>query len=181
MTTSFDIRIIGSEYSARAVDLVLPIQQLEFNIPITAADQPDLLDIDEYYHSKGGCFWGAFAGEQLVGTIAMLYVGHHTGVIRKMFVAKHYRGKEYGIATSLLQTLVAFAKKNGLTHLYLGTIDVLKAALRFYERNGFTPVEKSMLPEWFPLMAGDNTFYRLELLLQSGDGVATEKKGLTRV
>ena len=47
--------------------------------------------------------------------------------------------------------------------LYLSTIDVLKAAHRFYERNGFKRLEKVDLPGYFPLMNGDNVYYHLQL------------------
>ena len=51
------IKPIKNEYSAAAVDLILSIQQKEFNVPITLEDQPDLLAIDRFYYTDGGCFW----------------------------------------------------------------------------------------------------------------------------
>jgi len=39
----------------------------------------------------------------------------------------------------------------------------MKAAHRFYERNGFTRVGKEQLPAAFPLMKVDDTFYHLTL------------------
>ena len=42
------------------LDVILPIQQREFGIPITAADQPDLMNIPESAHQSGtGGFWVA--------------------------------------------------------------------------------------------------------------------------
>ena len=64
--------LIGSldhRHCARVVDLILPIQQKEFNVPITLEEQPDLLDIEGFYIRPGGGFWGAFSGGKLVGTI----------------------------------------------------------------------------------------------------------------
>jgi GNAT superfamily N-acetyltransferase len=87
------------------MDLILPIQQIEFNVPVTREAQPDLLDIDTHYSATGGGFWGAFDQDRLVGTIALIATGHHAGALRKMFVQKEYRGKEWGIAQSLLLTL----------------------------------------------------------------------------
>jgi hypothetical protein len=46
-----------------------------------------------------------------------------------------------------------------MQHLYLGTIERLQAAIRFYERNGFTYLPKQDLPASFPIMAVDTHFY----------------------
>ncbi|XHR98338.1 hypothetical protein ACFJIV_24075 [Mucilaginibacter sp. UC70_90] len=50
-----------------------------------------------------------------------------------------------------------------MTDIYLGTVEMLKAAHRFYEKNGFTRLAKQDLPESFPLMAADTIFYQLHL------------------
>ncbi|QEC54269.1 GNAT family N-acetyltransferase [Anseongella ginsenosidimutans] len=145
------------------VDLILPIQQVEFNVPVTLEGQPDLLDLDTYYYATGGCFWGAFIEGELIGTIALISTGHQAGALRKMFVKKEFRGKEHGIARQLLQVLLAFCKAHGINELYLGTVDMLKAAHRFYERNGFQRIEAAALPPYFPRMAADNRYYHLSL------------------
>ncbi len=154
---------IQNLHAEAAIELILNIQQKEFNVPITLEDQPDLLQIQDFYYSTGGCFWGAFIDNQLVGTIALIKFDNEAGAIRKMFVKKEFRGKDLSIAQKLLETLIAYARKNGLTDLYLGTITKLEAALRFYERNSFIRVEKTDLPKAFPLMSADNVFCHLTL------------------
>lgn len=149
--------------SKSAIGLILPIQVVEFGVPITINDQPDLLDIDGYYNKPGGGFWGALQNDELIGTIGLINVGHNAGVIRKMFVKKEFRGKELGIAQQLLATLIDHSRKKGIIHLYLGTVDKMKAAHRFYEKNGFRKIEPSDLPVYFPRMAADNTFYHLSI------------------
>ncbi len=52
------VQSIGNAYSEQAIDLILTIQQKEFNIPITVEDQPDLKEIETFYHKAGGNFWG---------------------------------------------------------------------------------------------------------------------------
>ncbi|WP_316821236.1 GNAT family N-acetyltransferase [Pedobacter gandavensis] len=154
---------IKNEAAAAIIDLVLPIQQIEFQVAITLSDQPDLLDIDNVYYKSGGAFWGATVNKKLVGTIAMIKFDDKSVALRKMFVNKTYRGKELSIAQRLLENLMTHCKNNGIEHLYLGTVPVLQAALRFYERNGFQKMEKSDLPSQFPLMGGDSVFYQLAL------------------
>jgi len=157
------IEPVGNFYSQQIVDLIIPIQQIEFGVPITLEDQPDLMDIESNYHATGGNFWAAFQDGKVVGTIALISIGDENGVIRKMFVSKDFRGKEFGIAQNLLNGLITYCKARGITDLYLGTVDILKAAIRFYERNGFVALEKQDLPSAFPIMSADNVFYHLEI------------------
>jgi len=145
------------------IDLILPIQQIEFNVPITIEAQPDLLDVESNYHQVGGNFWGAKIDGELAGTIALMNIGHNACALRKMFVKKEYRGKEHGIAQKLLETLLAYCRDQNITEVYLGTVDMLKAAHRFYEKNDFNLIEVTDLPSYFPRMMADNRFYHLHL------------------
>jgi GNAT superfamily N-acetyltransferase len=157
----FTIRPLSNADAAPIVDLILPIQQLEFNVPITLAAQPDLLDIETFYFRDGGHFWGAIDADtgRLVGTVALLSIGHRAGALRKMFVRKEFRGKDFAIAQRLLYALIDFCVSHSISTIYLGTIDNMKAAHRFYERNGFARIEKAGLPAYYPNMAVDNRYY----------------------
>ena len=148
----------------KIVDLILNIQQNEFQVPITINEQQDLLNIPSFYQHGKGNFWVAKSDEEVVGTIALIDCGENVGTIRKMFVKKEFRGREYGIAQRLLDILEASSRENGIKNLYLGTLERLQAAIRFYERNGFTLIEKQNLPSVFPLMAVDTHFFEKEIL-----------------
>lgn len=163
MSVNVDLKRIYNDQCKAVVDLILPIQQQEFNVPVTLADQPDLLDIEKNYHQTGGGFWGAFVDGQLAGTIALIHIGSHSGAIRKMFVRKEFRGKELSLAQRLLDHLVAHSRQTGITDIYLGTVDSMAAAHRFYERNQFRKIKKTDLPSYFPLMHVDTVFYHLHL------------------
>ena len=152
-----------NDSTEQILNLILPIQQLEFNVSLTREAQPDLLAIEACYHQAGGGFWGARADGELVGTIALLAIGHQAGAVRKMFVKKEYRGKNLGIAQLLLDTLLADCRAKGITDVYLSTVDVLKAAQRFYERNNFERQRSEQMPPYFPRMAVDNVYYHLPL------------------
>jgi len=145
------------------VDLIVSIQQREFNIPITADDQPDLLDIPDYYQKNRGNFWVALHNEDVVGTISLLDIGNDQAALRKMFVHQHYRGPEKGTARNLLKTLLDWATTKRLREIYLGTTPQFLAAHRFYEKNGFTEISKEDLPKTFPIMEVDTKFYKYEL------------------
>jgi hypothetical protein len=59
--------------------------------------------------------------------------------------------------------LIDYCKENQIDDLYLGTITILEAALRFYERNDFVRIAKESLPTTFPVMSADNVFCHLQL------------------
>ncbi|GAA3784233.1 GNAT family N-acetyltransferase [Flavobacterium ginsengiterrae] len=157
------IKSIANKYENHAANLIINIQQNEFGVPITLKDQPDLFDIQNFYYSGGGGFWGAFIDDELVGTIALVKFEDHKAAIRKMFVKKEFRGKEFSIAQKLLDTLLEYCRENQINDIYLGTVSILEAALRFYEKNNFVDIQKDVLPEKFPLMAPDNVFRHLTL------------------
>lgn len=169
-----EIRPLTNAHCKAMIDLILPIQQIEFNVPVTLEDQPDLQDIEASYRATGGGIWGAFAGDHLVGTIALISTGHQAGTIRKMFVQKEYRGKEWAVAQQLLQTLIGYCERNQIIDLYLGTVEILKAAHRFYEKNGFLRIKKVDLPAYFPLMEVDDVFYHVHLSARAPANIIDE-------
>ena len=150
----------SKHYRAGVVDVILPVQQDEFGIPITLDAQPDLLDIPGYYQKGDGNFWVALDGNRVVGTIALLDIGNGQGALRKMFVRQAYRGSERGVGRNLLRTLLEWCRHHYVSEVYLGTTDRFKAAHRFYEKNGFAEIHKTGLPANFPIMSVDTKFYK---------------------
>jgi len=104
---------------------------------------------------------------QVVGTLALLDVGGGDGALRKMFVRASHRGAKTaggaGAAHALLSTLVDWARANGFSRVFLGTTAKYLAAHRFYEKNGFTRVERGDLPPSMPVMKVDTIFYMISL------------------
>jgi len=150
-------------YKNDVADLILNIQTAEFGIPITLESQPDLKEIPRFYQTNNGNFWIAIIDNQVVGTISLLDIGNHSGALRKMFVNKNYRGKEFGVGQMLLGTLLDWARSKNITEIFLGTTEMFIAAHRFYEKNGFKEIEKQELPEAFPVMAVDIKFYQISI------------------
>jgi len=150
-------------YQQGVIDTILPIQQLEFKVPVTLADQPDLLDIPGFYQSRSGSFWVALADGcgtgEVVGTIALRDFGGGRGALRKMFVKGFYRGPQHGVAARLLGELLRHAQARGMREVYLGTTSAMLGAHRFYEKHGFELIDATQLPAEFPRMAVDTRFY----------------------
>lgn len=155
-------------YKEQIINLILDIQQNEFQIPITQEDQPDLSDIANFYQSGSGNFWVAVDQECVVGTIALIDIGNGQGVLRKMFVKSSYRGKIHNTAKALLQTAIEWVKKHNMQELYLGTTEKFLAAHRFYEKNQFIQLPKENLPRNFPVMKVDTRFYKLQIERENG-------------
>lgn len=157
------IAVYRKEDEQDVIDLILPIQQNEFGVPVTIADQPDLLDVANFYFKGHGHFWVARDGNKLAGTIALIDIGNRQSALRKMFVHKDYRGKDKGVGQQLLDYVIAWCRQKGIDEIYLGTFEKLEAAQRFYVKNGFVAVEKQSLPASFPLMQVDNRFFKLSI------------------
>jgi putative acetyltransferase len=150
------------KYKDQVIDLIIDIQQNEFQVPITIKDQPDLQIIPDFYQIKNGNFWVALHEEKVVGTIAMIDCGEGVACLRKMFIHRDFRSK-YGIAQTLLDTFIAQCRTHHFKAIYLGTREQLQAAIRFYERNNFTLIPIDTLPTVFPRMAVDTHFFELKL------------------
>ncbi|MCE4048151.1 MULTISPECIES: GNAT family N-acetyltransferase [Bacillaceae] len=157
------VELFRQKHQAEVVDLILTIQQTEYNIPITKEDQPDLLMIETFYQRGKGNFWVARSEEKVVGTIALLDIGNSQAALRKMFVHKDYRGAGYNTARLLLENALAWAKEVDILEVYLGTTPQFLAAHRFYEKNQFTSIELAELPKAFPLMEVDKKFYKYKV------------------
>ncbi|WP_251867627.1 GNAT family N-acetyltransferase [Enterococcus malodoratus] len=151
------------KYTQEVVDLIIPIQRNEFNIMLSVEDQPDLLRIKEEYIDTGGNFWVALFEGKVIGTIALVKLQNHCGAIKKMFVTKDFRGEKQ-IGRKLLDTLVSNCKEQGYEYLYLGTVEVLKAAQKFYKKNGFELIEKTEMPKDYHLMDVDTVFFMRDLM-----------------
>lgn len=159
----YQIATYTEKYQQAIVNLILPIQQNEFHVAITIDDQPDLKNIREAYQKGNGNFWITLNNGTVVGTIALIDFGNHQVALRKMFVHQDHRGKDKGVAQMLMDELFAWCKNKGVKEIYLGTIDSMHAAHRFYLKNSFDEITKSSLPESFPVMRVDNRFFKCTL------------------
>ena len=155
-----EIRTYSEVHQEEISKLILSIQQEEFGIPITLEEQPDLNDIPNFYQSNNGNFWVALFDNKVAGTIALLDITNKQGALRKMFVSKEYRGKDFKVGQTLLDHLLNWAKEKDFNEILLGTTEKFVAAQRFYEKNGFIELEKETLPPTFPVMAVDVKFYK---------------------
>lgn len=147
------------QYEREVIDLILDIQTNEFDISITEDQQPDLQDIPNFYQKGKGNFWISRHQDKVVGTISLLDIDNGLVALRKMFVHPEFRGREYGISSALLSHALKWAQSSGVESIYLGTTAKFVAAHKFYEKNSFVEIPKSVLPDTFPVMDVDSKFY----------------------
>jgi GNAT superfamily N-acetyltransferase len=158
--TTIAIHEYNEAWQQEITELILTIQQQEFDISIDIEAQPDLKNIPGFYQAGNGNFWVAVAGNAVVGTIALLDTGSDSAALRKMFVKSACRGREFGVGQMLLNKALEWATEKGFREILLGTTEKFLAAQRFYEKNGFIEIDKELLPPAFPVMQVDVKFYK---------------------
>lgn len=97
-------------------------------------DDPKATIID-----RGGFIWLAKAGDEIIGTAAIMNEGHGIFELAKMSVAENWRGQ--GISKILMETCLKKAREIGVKKLTLFSNHQLKTALKLYEKYGFKNVE----------------------------------------
>lgn len=88
---------------------------------------------------RGGFIWLAKAGDEIIGSIALMNEGHGIFELAKMCVKKDWQGK--GISKVLMETCLEKAREIGVKKLTLFSNHQLRTALKLYERYGFKNVE----------------------------------------
>jgi N-acetylglutamate synthase-like GNAT family acetyltransferase len=152
------MRIIpySDKYKKETIELILNILEGEFgSYDIT---RPDLYKISETYQKGKSNFWIAIEKEKVVGTIALSNYGNNRGYLKRMYVCKDFRGT--GLANKLFSILINFAKGNAYQELFLGTVENMLAANKFYQKIGFKRI--TSLPKDIPSF-GDTIFYKISL------------------
>lgn len=142
------------------ITFITTIQKDEFHIPVTDDINAGILKAEEEYYYHHSCnFWYAVDDSgSIIGSIGLKKINKHDAEIKKFFVSKPYRGK--GVSKKLFQTLLTAATKHQFHYLYLGTVDVLHTAKRFYENQGFIRIPASKLPSGFIRCGLDTTFFK---------------------
>ncbi|MSP92823.1 MAG: GNAT family N-acetyltransferase [Myxococcales bacterium] len=131
------LRPVGRADVGAAIDLVARVLG-EFALTFGDGSSTDLQmrALPQSYVEAGGMFWVALSQSgHVVGTCGVYPVAPATLELRKMYVEPELRGR--GVGARLLAEAVAFARAHGTTRLVLDTTEQMKAAIAFYEMNGF--------------------------------------------
>ena len=102
------------------------------------SDKEDLLKPEKII-DKGGQIFFAVSNGKAVGTVAMISSFKNRFELAKMTVKSQFRGK--GIANSLMDKCIQFAKEKKAKEIFLISNDSLNIARNLYDKYGFIEVE----------------------------------------
>jgi N-acetylglutamate synthase-like GNAT family acetyltransferase len=158
------ITVYDEKYKEEVVQLILHVQNDEYGLSIQVEDQPDIMDIPTNYLKNNGNFWIALndAGE-VVGSIGLQRKSNEVAVMKKFFVYKDYRGKEFGIGAGLYQTFFDFARESGFAKVVLDTPSTATRSHGFYKKVGFKQIMKEELPIQYDYPDRDSLIFVLDL------------------
>ena len=105
-----------------------------------------VLKFDEYHDESKENMWIAEVNGKPVGVIAVIKVNDATAQLRWFLIEPEERGKRIG--HKLMQTLIDFCKENGYKHIFLWTVNILKAARHIYKTYGFELTESVENNSW---------------------------------
>lgn len=144
------------------VNMIENIQKNEFCLPITDEINGCVLKAEnEFYFNNSYNFWYAVNNiGAVIGSVGLKKINSDSAEIKKFFVDERFRGK--GVSRKLLHSLVKAASKHQIKYLYLGSVEVLHAAQRFYKKYGFSQIDRSDLPDNFSMCMLDNIFYKIK-------------------
>jgi ribosomal protein S18 acetylase RimI-like enzyme len=125
----------------------------------TSTPQERALEPDSWWHGRiddpSGLtwVWGAFAGAELVGTVAVEYGAktktRHKGLIVAMFVHENFRGQ--GLARKLMRAAIEHGiARQGLLVLQLEVTQGNAPAEKLYKSLGFVPFGVEPMAVWTP-------------------------------
>lgn len=134
------VEIVG--WDARFADdfLRLNLAWLDAHGLTEPPDLEHLQNPQSHIIERGGEILCACAGDELVGTAAVLPEAPPRWELAKMTIAKPWRGR--GLGRALLQAAISTAREKGAAVLYLDTNSRLQPAIALYEAAGFRPASR---------------------------------------
>ncbi|MNY29254.1 acetyltransferase [compost metagenome] len=158
------ITVYDDSYKEEVIKLILHVQNVEYEVGISLKEQPDILDIYSNYINDGGNFWIALNDNgEVVGSIGLQKKNKEVAVLKKFFVYKDYRGKEFGTGKKLYEALLNFAKKQGFSKIILDTPSKATRSHGFYKKVGFKEIDKEDLPIKYDYPDRNSIIFLLEL------------------
>jgi len=126
--------------SEKVKELILTILKQEYPFDKNAYADSDIFDIQGTYSGdKNAFFVYESKDNKIIGTVGVKADSEKTALLRRLFVAPHYRGQ--GIGTSLLTHGLDFCRDNGYKEVVFRATDRMKDAIKLIKKTGFMEKE----------------------------------------
>lgn len=121
---------------AEATDVFSLVEEYYDAVSVVVRDNRAKL-LSDYLQNTTSGVWLAYSGTAVVGCILYHPLSDmgSLGEVKRLYVRPAFRHR--GVAQALLEHLERFASSRGDEWLYLDTNDDLRAAVAFYERQGY--------------------------------------------
>lgn len=140
-----DIKDLFTQYTSNLeIDLSYQNYDLELNT------------LPGLYAMPKGVLYIVLVNDKPAGCIALKPLNSTDCEMKRLFVNQEFRN--LGLAKMLCQKLIAYAKAQGYSKMYLDTLDTLQPAIRLYNKLGFT----SCLP-YYDTPIKNIVFFELDL------------------
>ncbi|MCC6803550.1 MAG: GNAT family N-acetyltransferase [Anaerolineae bacterium] len=145
---SIDVRVLGEQDAAefqRVFLMGLTERPEAFTMSVAEQEAQPLNELTQAFAAPNNRFFGAFAGNTLVGIVSLQRYGReklrHRAVIGSMYVLPSVRGQ--GIAAQLLERALTETRRwRGLEDVVLAVTVGNDTARRLYVRAGFKPYSR---------------------------------------
>ena len=123
-------------------DLVFMVLEAKNALGRVPTLNPDMLDVNGYYFSKGDMFWLALdENDRVIGSVGCNLLPGGEAQLHRLYVK--YNLKRQGIGSGLLKTAEDFARENGrkTMKLHLGEKNTYFESRCFYPKHGYSEYE----------------------------------------
>ncbi|MDD5439267.1 MAG: GNAT family N-acetyltransferase [Candidatus Omnitrophica bacterium] len=120
--------------------LILSILKQEYPFDKNAYADSDIFDISRTYTGEKNSFFVYESGRKIVGTVGIKGDSDKTALLRRLFVAPHFRRR--GIGALLLAQGIDFCREKGYREVVFRATDKMKGAIDLIKKHGFTEQEK---------------------------------------
>lgn len=124
----------------------------------------DLENISKYYGNFGDSFFIAKNKEnKIVGIGGLKRLNKKQGLLRRLYIAKKYRG--LGLSVLIFNKITEFAKKNKFDYIVLDVFNGNDRAQKFFEKMGFKKFKQKYNSEWSETNSPELfSFYRKKII-----------------
>lgn len=115
----------------------------EFDQPYDEnGSERDLTEFKNYFTKDRCLFYVLLYDQTVIGSIGLLSITEYEARIKKMYIARYFRG--LGLATALMDKVLQQAALFGYKKISLETMTTMESAIHLYRKYGFMEVVKEV-------------------------------------